>query len=40
LIGKIKASEYFTKEEIERIKWILKVFNGKIVSIRSIMKGA
>lgn len=30
----IKASENFTKEEIERIKFILKLFNGVVVDLQ------
>jgi hypothetical protein len=33
---KLKASEVFTKEEMVFVKWLLKEFNGKIVSIDDI----
>lgn len=30
----MKASEIFTKEEIEKIRLICKIFNGKITNIK------
>jgi len=33
-----KASEIFTQQEAEFVKWLLQEFNGKIVSITDMEK--
>lgn len=39
LIGTIKASEHFTREEADLIRFVLDLFNGEIVSIRGSEDG-